>query len=487
MICKNKKIVVLYAINIIVYRNILLKYLKRSQLWHEIRKQIICQTIENIIKNLTNLIPDVVPAQINKNKKKFSRDRKLPFQKLIIFIFYLTINSKKYGVDIQITEFFKQARRTGLWINADTVHRSAVTKARKKVPWQVFENIYYDAIKLHYEVIPSTPEDKWHNMSVFATDGSKYNLPATDELREKFDPQSGLEYDGKGHYPQCLVTTIYDVFRQLPVARSIASVATSERDEFLKLLLHLPIGQLLLFDRGYPSYNILRILEKLYADGYYMFRSTASNTFPAVEEFLNSGKEEAIIYINPSKKYLNSLKPSEREKQVPIKVRVIKLINSEGKLSVLLTNLHDFKQYPIEEVRDLYYRRWGVEVYYRDEKESIEIEKFHSKNYNGIMQELYAVVTMSIIARLLMRIAHEQDNKEAEPQFKHAVVTFSKEIIFLTSDHPDIVVQVFKELLLDIARVRYYKSKMKRKSQPRVCKKPANKWAIKKKCKLKNS
>ncbi len=487
MTCKKEKKIVYYIINIIVYRKLLLKYLIRSQLWHENRFEILCQSIKSIVKKLTNLIPDTIPEQLKENKKNFSRDRKLPFKKLIIFIYYLTINSKNDGVDIQITDFFKQTRRSGLWLDADAVHRSAVTKARKKVPWELFENIYYDAVTLHDELSPATPDDKWHNMSVFATDGSDYDLPATDELREKFDPNSGLEYVGKGHYPQCLVTTIYDVFRRLPVARSIAPAGTSERQEFLKLMHHLPSGQLLLFDRGYPSYEMLHELNKNYADGFYVFRSPASNTFPAVEEFLKTNKEEGIIYINPSKKYLEKLKPEDRKKLTPIKVRVIKLISPDGTLSVLLTNLLDVKHYPIEEIRNLYYRRWQVEVYYRDEKVSIEIEKFHSKNSNGIMQELFAAATMSIIARLLMDIAHAQDNKEDEPQFKHAVITFSKEIVFLTSDHPDVVIQIFNELLSDIARVRYYKSKKKRVSQPRLCKKPVNKWSLNKINKVKSS
>jgi hypothetical protein len=44
-------------------------------------------------------------------------------------------------------------------------------------------------------------------------DGSKFTLPASDELRAEFDPNSGLHVKGKGHYPQALVMTITDVLR----------------------------------------------------------------------------------------------------------------------------------------------------------------------------------------------------------------------------------------------------------------------------------
>jgi hypothetical protein len=50
----------------------------------------------------------------------------------------------------------------------------------------------------------------------------------------------------------------------------------------------------------------------------------------------------------------------------------------------------------------LYFRRWEVESYYRDEKVVLEIEEFHGKSPNSIRQELYAVTIMSVIVRTLM-------------------------------------------------------------------------------------
>lgn len=73
-------------------------------------------------------------------------------------------------------------------------------------------------------------------MSVYATDGSPYNLPATDEIRSHFDPQCGLQNKGKGHYPQCLVSTVYDVFRRLPIARTVVNCNGCEREQVAQML-----------------------------------------------------------------------------------------------------------------------------------------------------------------------------------------------------------------------------------------------------------
>jgi len=242
-------------------------------------------------------------------------------------------------------------------------------------------------------------------MSVVAFDGSKYDLPATEEIRRDFDPQSGLQYEGKGHYPQCLVTTAYDVFRRLPVARSIVGIHGSEREEAMALLPSIRPGSVLLFDRGYPSYELIAYLRE-HHKGYFLFRCPAKSTFPAVEAFIESGMKEGFIVITPSNKYLQRMTTSQRRRAKGIQIRVIKLVSPDGTVSVLLTNLLNQKNFPKEQIVDLYFRRWAIEDHYRSEKITLEIEKFHGRTSNSIRQELFAAVIMSVIARTLWFLLH---------------------------------------------------------------------------------
>ena len=62
-------------------------------------------------------------------------------------------------------------------------------KARKKLSWRVFDSLLKDAVQLAYKVWPDSPEYTWHGMTAIAFDGSKYNLPASREIRETFDPE----------------------------------------------------------------------------------------------------------------------------------------------------------------------------------------------------------------------------------------------------------------------------------------------------------
>ncbi len=380
-------------------------------------------------------------------------------------------------MDTKSGEFFKNARRSGLWTDAEAIHRSSLTKARKKVSWEVFKELLQKAVNLAYELWPKKSVFLWHGMSIFATDGSKFDLPATEEIREKFDPESGLEYIGKGHFPQCLVSTLYDVFRRIPIARTIVGIKeASEREEAKKLLPFVPPNSVWLFDRGYPSYDLILYLLNNYL-GYFLFRCPAHSTFPAVEAFIKSKKQEDIIWITPSNNFLKKIPAKKRKNSKAIKLRVVKLTSPDGTISVLLTNLFDRKEFSKSNIIALYFRRWEIEGYYRDEKVVMEIEKFHSKTVNGILQELFAAMIMTVISRTLMVLSSEiQSEGTEEFQFKNAIMALASDAAVLVPDNPEKAIDIFNEVIVEISRVKYYRPKEKRPSQPRVTKKPVKKW-----------
>ena len=428
------------------------------------------------IQRFLDLIPSDLPLSRKESAGDFTRDHKLTLPKLITFILSITASGKNRGVDGKSGEFFKNARRSGLWPDSKAIHRSALTKARKKVKWEAFEDIFHQATSLAHDLWPEDPQYLWHGMSVFAIDGSKHTLPATDELREKFDPQSGLENNGKGHYPQCLVSTCYDAFRRIPIARTVQPVASSEREEVKKLLPYIPSKSILLFDRGYPSYELIQYLDKEYS-GHYLFRCPSTGTFPAVESFVKNKKKEDVIWLDPSNNFLHKINKKDRDKFEPVRFRIVRLVSPDGTVSVLLTSLLDKKEFPFNEIIALYFKRWEVESFYRDEKTFLEIEKFHSKKENGILQELYAVMIMSVISRTLMAMGSQSFfSGKKELQFKNAILTLASDAAFLVADDPQKATVIFKEILAAISRVKYYRPKHQRACQPRVNKQPVNKW-----------
>jgi hypothetical protein len=423
------------------------------------------------------IIPEALDVKQKRCPKDFTRTRKLPLPRVIICTLSLVANGNTNGVDTHVGNIFRTARRSGLWPDANAVHRSALSKARKKVPWEVFQQTLLDAVHLAYKLWPDESQYTWHGLSVYAIDGSKYTLPATETIRHEFDPHSGLEHEGKGHYPHCLVSTLYDVFRRLPVARTIVSIHGSEREEAAALLPSVPHKSVLLLDRGYPSYDLLRLLSKTYRQ-YFVFRCPASSTFPAVEAFVKSGKSEATIWITPSNKALTMLSARQRKRLNALRVRVILLHHPDGSVSVLITNLLNHTRYPRQDIIALYFKRWRVEEYYRDEKVTLQIETFHSRTPNGIRQELFAAMIMTVIARTMMMLTAQNCLEEHQNcQFKNAIIALAAEAALLVPEDSGKALVIFTELLQEMARVKYYPPPTPRPSQPRINKHPVNKWS----------
>ncbi len=435
------------------------------------------EVLSEHLHSFLTIIPSTLPSKQKTRTEDFTRTRKLPFSKVITTTLSLVANGNKNGTDHHLGDFARDARRSGLWPNAHAASRSALTKARKKVPWEIFRDTLSEAASVAYDLWSDGPQWTWHGMSVFATDGSKYTLPATEILRETFDPNSGLDKPGKGHYPQCLVSTLYDVFRRLPIARTVVDANGSEREEAQRLLPFVPKNSVWMFDRGYPSYDLFRFLLDRF-DGYFLFRSPATCTFPAVETFIASGKSEDTIWIAPSNKALKKVSSRQRKRLKAIMLRVIRLESPDGTVSVLLTNLLNQVSFPCQAIISLYFDRWEVELLYRDEKVTLEIERFHSRTPNGIRQELFAAPIMTVISRTLMMLAAQYLlDTHQECQFTHAILTLSSEAAVLVPEDPEQAIVIFHEVLQELARVKYYPPKTPRPSQPRINKHPTNKWS----------
>lgn len=292
----------------------------------------------------------------------------------------------------------------------------------------------------------------WKGKSIYAMDGSKFTLPASDELRAEFDPNSGLQFRGKGHYPQALVVTITDVLRQLPIARKIVPSESSERREVMDLIGLVPENGVILGDRGFPSRELFAFLCKNYK-GHFVIRCPAKSHFKEIEQMRT---------------------PDTPLTMRSFTLRAIRVESTDGTRSILFTNLMDEKEYPADSIRELYFKRWQVEGHYRDEKCSMDLNHFHSKSSNGIKQELFASLIMMTIARILM---HTQTmDTQRPPKFKHAIYALAKEAYLLVADKPMVAGRLFKELIEEIGRMVYYRPRRKRKPYPRLSKKAYVRW-----------
>src|SRR2546427_12789141 len=99
--------------------------------------------------------------------------------RLIVVLLSLVGSGRDKGVATKLDAFFTLARRSGLWPEGHSPHRSALTKARAKLPWQALGTLLRRSVALAYEVFPPREEYQGRGLSGFAFHGSTFNLPAT--------------------------------------------------------------------------------------------------------------------------------------------------------------------------------------------------------------------------------------------------------------------------------------------------------------------
>lgn len=428
--------------------------------------------LSKLFKKICNIIPSSLKPEQKKRNGDFTRKRCLTLPRLMTCILSLVAGGKTEGADIELASLFKMARRSNLWPKAQAPGRSALSRARGKVPWQAFREMQERAVELAYELWPERKTDRWHGMNVLAIDGSRFNLPATREIREEFDPESGLETSGKGHYPQAMVSTLYDVLRGFPVARTVMPYRTCERKEALKLVGCAPENSLVLFDRGYPAYWFLASMMQEFS-GHFLMRCPTAATFSALTAFLKTEENDQIIEITPPGSYT----ALERKDLATLSLRAIRARTPEGKDIALLTNLLDAQAISRDEIIALYFKRWEVEVYYREEKGVQELERFHSRTPHGLRQEYFAVMILTVISRTMAALSEADASLPAgRVQRKHAVIALARDAALLTPAHPFRALGLFKELLSEMARIQYHAPPTARPSAPRVCKKARPKF-----------
>lgn len=304
-------------------------------------------------------------------------------------LLYLVADAGRRGYERLLEAFWDECASYDVPLPQDEpVSAVAFCNARKKIRPELVRELLRHAAEDFDETYGWC--HRWKGRRVLACDGMKISVQRSDELWKEFGGPEG------GHCPQALVSTLYDVMSRVPVDCNVVPYASCERTQFLEMIDRVGIGDLVLLDRGYPSYEILTTLIDRKID--FVVRVPADMTFKAVESFVVTGAFDQLIDI-------------ERPRNVTvgdetIRVRAIYRERKDAEQpTVLLTSVRR-REATAAEIDDLYGRRWAVEELYKLEKgDYLGQRQFHAKYADGIRQEIYALLLFITIARFLTNAA----------------------------------------------------------------------------------
>jgi hypothetical protein len=217
----------------------------------------------------------------------------------------------------------------------------------------------------------------------FAADGSKIEMPRTAANELAFGC-AGKKKTG----PQLLLTTLYQMGTGLPWDWCIGKGTESERSHLRSLLAGLPANALLVADAGFTGYELLR---DIIASGRHLLIRVGANVTLLRDLAAESRIDGDVVWLWPSDK---------QKKQPPLKLRLIALNDSKTRV-YLLTDVFDKERLSEKAAAVLYRMRWGVEVFYRDFKRTLDQHKLRSRSPGNAMDELHWAVTAYLLLGLM--------------------------------------------------------------------------------------
>lgn len=397
----------------------------------------------------------------------FIRDRKLGFDKI------MTMMIKKSNKSLQ-----NAINDTQLDLGEDVViTNSAYTQARAKLNYTAFEEFAYMARDMFYK---DGEYETYKGFRLCAIDGSVVTLPNSDDIKQEFNPMKvRCQIEGFGKdVSQARVSCLYDVLNNIVIDASITNKnkgddndieAYDERTLALNHLYQSTLNDLVIMDRGYPSFELF---AATYNNTNILCR-IRSNSFTKAKSLFapHSEKKDIILEINAPK----YLKETLRANKIPtkLKIRFIQVILDNGTVEVLATNVLDNTILQTSDFKELYSLRWGIETFYDLIKNRLSLENFTGLTALAVKQDFYATIFLTNYESMMTYDLNaelkekSQDNKYVQKINKAVSFNLIKHKIFdlLYKDTPlDVMLEQMEKLFL----TNTITIRPNRKSKPRL-------------------
>ena len=324
--------------------------------------------------------------------------------------------------------------------------KSAFVQCRKKIKPEVFKYLSDSLIEEFY-----TDNDAsiklWNGFRLLAIDGSRLVLPDTPELERIYGKTKNQSSTG---VVQGRISVLYDVLNRFVIDGCLSPLSTGESVLALNHLSFSKPGDLIIYDRGYPSFNL--IYEHFDRKIDFLIRAKADFS-NVVQAFYQSGLNSAIVKIHPGKNTKLSDKPYD--KGTFKEVRLVRVELASGETEILISSLFDSEKYQDSIFKDLYFLRWGVETFYDELKNKVKAEHFSGYSQHSILQDFYTALFVSNVQSLIVgEINDELADAPTATQYQYKVNSslsygFLKDRIitlFFSDKEMGIIVSELKEL-----------------------------------------
>lgn len=335
------------------------------------------------------------------SKKDFTRNRKLSFPRLVLFLAKLC----KKTLSKELETFFENE----LEDPERLCSVSALSQQRHKLKgffFEVWNKVLCDSF-YHYG---EEQTKRWNGYRVIAVDGSTVSLVSTKALAAHFGGQSNQH----GAFTGARALLHYDVLNQLITFAQLATYRTGELPMAYRAIDVLDEDTLSIYDRNFCNYKMVALHQ--WAEGGRRFVIRAKESQKFIASFIESNARSQEVNMFPTPDAIVEMRKSRYivTAKTALKVRLVRVDLPNGITEVLLTNLWEDEGYTSEIFKDLYFMRWGVETRISVLKNLLQLESFSGQTVKSVEQDFFATVFMANLAALITRQANEE--KDAKKQ-----------------------------------------------------------------------
>lgn len=354
----------------------------------------------------------------NKGSSNFSRCRTLDMTTMIKLI--MTMNGGSLN---------KELREAGI-----DATPSAFVQQRKKLNVSVFESI------LKYFNESCVDSKRFKGYEVYAIDGTCINLWRDKEADTYMKPTKATP---KG-YNQVHAVTLQNVFENTLKACDIRPQPQVDEIGSMLYILNaikdkLDPKTIIIGDRGFESYNscafcienhiffVIRVKQGINAmkavKELPMEESDTDLAFTLTTTQKKADKENGNIFINihkADKTYKSRARRWTYGDKYHMKLRAVRVRLDNGKFETLVTNLPR-AEITADDIKELYRRRWMVEISYRELKYTAGLVYMHGKCRSFSEQEILSgFIMMNFVNRIINQcVIDKAEGRKLDYQINH--------------------------------------------------------------------
>jgi Insertion element 4 transposase N-terminal/Transposase DDE domain len=342
------------------------------------------------VRGLYQLIPEHrLAAILTRTARSSERRRRLPADSVI----WLIVAMALFAAD-SIPKVWRRLHPTR---DLPEPTDSAFSQARRRLGVAPLRHLFLETARpmANHQTVGAS----YHGWRLMGLDGTTLDLPDTPDNARTFGrPTTGR---AEGAFPQVRLLALCELGTHAVCGLAIKPLCHGEPSMVSQLLDQLGPGMLLIWDRGFFSYELISAVVRR---GAHLLARVKGNTILRLIRRLADGSYLARIYPSAA---------DRRRDTRGLLVRVIEYTHDDpnrpgaGERHRLITDLTHPEDMPAHEAPLVYHERWEEELAFDEIKTHLSARAvpIRSKTPAGVIQEIYGLMLAHYVVRRVMHDA----------------------------------------------------------------------------------